>query len=109
MALPRAASTTARPYKPEQCHRLGHAFELMAAAFLDDKETGDLALYLRRHDDRARLSERLDPCRSVWRIAINFPRRIDHYWSGVDTDARVERRLARICILAVHCGEGALD
>jgi hypothetical protein len=109
MALARATSATARPYKPEQCHRLGHAFQLMIAALLGDKETGDLALYLCCHYDRAWLCQRLHPRRRIGRIAVNLTRRIDHYLTGFDADARVERRLATVRILAVHVGKRALD
>ena len=49
MALPRAASAAARSHEPEQRHRLGHAFELMAAALLGDKQAGDLTLDPRCH------------------------------------------------------------
>src|SRR4029077_18358054 len=63
VSLAGAASATACPGDPEQGHRLRHAFELMAAAILDDEKTGDLALHLRGHHDRARLCERLHPRR----------------------------------------------
>jgi hypothetical protein len=46
MALARAASAAARPYKPKQRHRLRYAFEFMTAALLGDKQAGDLALNL---------------------------------------------------------------
>jgi hypothetical protein len=55
IALPCAASATARAYKPEQRHPVRHAFQFMAAALLGDKKTGDLALNLRCHDDAAGL------------------------------------------------------
>ena len=42
MALACATSTTARSYKPEQRHRLRHAFQFMGAALLGDEKTGDL-------------------------------------------------------------------
>ena len=109
MALACAASATARPYKPEQCHRLGHAFQFMGAALLGDKQTSDLALHPRCHHDRTWLCQRLHPRRSIRRIAVNLTRRIDHYRAGFDADARVERWLARTGILAVHLGERALD
>src|SRR5262245_22093228 len=108
MSLTCATSATARPYKPEQCHRLWHAFQFMAAVLLGEKETGDLALHLGCHDDRAWLCQRLHPGRSVWRIAVNLARRIDHYGAGLDADARVERRLAGTSILAVHFSERVL-
>ena len=109
MALPRAASAAARPHEPEQRHRLRHALEFMAAALLGDEQTGDLALHPRCHHDRAWLGQRLHPRRDVGRIAVNLARRIDHYRAGFDADARVERRLARTGVLAVHLGERALD
>jgi hypothetical protein len=61
----------------------------MAAALFRDKETGDLALHVRCHEDRAWLCQRLDSRRSVWRIAVNFAPRIDDHWTGFDTDACV--------------------
>ena len=109
MALPGTASAAARPHEPEQRHRLGHAFEFVAAALLGDKQAGDLALHPRRHNDRAWLCQRLHSRRNVGRIAVNLARRIDHYRAGFDPDARVERRLASTGILAVHLGERALD
>ena len=109
MALARAASATAGSYKSEQRHRLWHAFQFMGAALLGDKETGDLALHLRCHDDRAWFCQRLHPRRGVGRIAVNLTRRIDHYRAGFDADARVERWLARTGILAVDLSERALD
>jgi hypothetical protein len=81
----------------------------MGATLLGDEKTGDLALHPRRHHDRARLCERLDPRRSVWRIAVNFPRRINYHRAGFDADARAERWLARSCILAVDLSERALN
>lgn len=42
-----------------QRHRLGHAFELAAAALVNDEQTGDLLLYSRRDQDRARLPQGL--------------------------------------------------
>ena len=48
MALACPASAPARPYKPEQRYRLGHAFEFVDAALCRDEQTGDLALNLRR-------------------------------------------------------------
>ena len=45
MALPGAASAAARANEPEQRHRLGHAFEFVAAALLGNKQAGDLALH----------------------------------------------------------------
>ena len=95
MALPRAASATARPHEPEQRHRLRHAFEFVAAALLGDEQAGDLALHPRRHHDRARLGQRLRPRRDVRRVAENLARRIDHHRPAFDPDARGERWLAR--------------
>ena len=109
MALPRAASAAARPHEPEQRHRLGHAFECLAAALLGDEQAGDLALHPRRDHDRARLGQRLHPRRDVGRVAVNLARRIDHYRAGFDADAGGERRLARAGVLAVQLGERALD
>ena len=47
ISLPRAASATARPYQPEQRHRLRHAFQFIGAALLGDEQTSDLALHRR--------------------------------------------------------------
>ena len=49
MPLPRAAAATAGPHQPEQLYRLRHALQFVGATFLGDEQTGDLALYLRRH------------------------------------------------------------
>src|SRR5215472_11630761 len=81
----------------------------MAAALLDDEQASDLALNLRCHQHCSRVCERLDPRRSVWCIAVNFPRRIDHHWAGFDTNARVERWLPRTGVLTINLSERALD
>jgi hypothetical protein len=47
MALACATSATARPYQPEQRHRLRHAFQFIGAALLSDEQTSDLALHRR--------------------------------------------------------------
>ena len=49
MPLPGAAAATAGPHQPEQLNRLRHALQFVGATFLGDEQTGDLALYLRRH------------------------------------------------------------
>jgi hypothetical protein len=81
----------------------------MGATLFGDEKTCDLALYTRCHEDRTWFCQRLYSRRSVWRIAVNFPRRIDHYWAGFDTDACVERWLARTGVLPVDVSERALD
>ena len=109
MALSGAASAAARPHKPEQRHRLRHAFEFMAAALLGDEQAGNLALHPRRYDDRAWLSQRLRSCRGVGCVPVNFASGIDHYWTCFDADARVERRLARVCVLSVRLSQRPLN
>src|SRR6476660_5418453 len=59
MALSGAAPATARPHEPEQSHWLRHAFESVAAALLGDKQTGNLALDPRCHNDRTWLRKSL--------------------------------------------------
>jgi hypothetical protein len=81
----------------------------VGAALLGHEKPRDLALHPRCHHDRARLCERLDPRRSIWRITVNFPRRIDYYPPGFDADARVERRFASSGILLVQLDKRALD
>ena len=81
----------------------------MGAALLGDEKAGDLTLNPRCDQDTAGLAEPLHPRRSIGRIAVNLTRRIDHYRAGFDTDACVERRLARAGILAVDLRERALD
>ena len=94
IALSRAASATTGSNKLEQRHRLRHSFQFMAAALFGDKKSGDLALHLGRHYDRAWLRQHLHSRRSIGGVAINLARRIDHYRAGCDTNARVERWLA---------------
>src|ERR1700730_5889676 len=81
----------------------------MAAALLDDEKAGNLALHVRCYYDSARLRQRLDSRRSVRCITVNLTCRIDDYRAGFDTDARVQRGLARSCIIPVHFGERGLD
>jgi len=109
IARPRAASAAARPHQPEQSHRLGHAFEFMAAALLGDEQASDLALHPRRDHDRARLGERLHPRRDVGGVAEDLARRIHYHRTSFDADAGGERRLARAGVLAVQLGQRALD
>src|SRR6516165_2724876 len=75
MALACATSATARPYQPEQRHRLRHAFQFIGAALLGDKQTSDLALHRRCQQDGAGLCQRLHPRGSVGRVAVNLPHR----------------------------------
>ena len=72
MALSSAAPSAAHPHQPEQCNRLRHTFEFMAAALLGDEQTGDLALHSRRDHDRARLGQRLRPRRDVGNVAARL-------------------------------------
>ncbi|MGO8917193.1 MAG: hypothetical protein ACLQJR_14905, partial [Stellaceae bacterium] len=46
-ALERRPPPLARPDEPKQSGWLGHALERVRAALFDDKESRDLALYLR--------------------------------------------------------------
>jgi hypothetical protein len=71
MPLPRAASAAARTHNPNQRHRLRHAFELMAAALLDDEKAGDLALQLRRDDVPP--DSRTEPSGAVTELLGNVP------------------------------------
>jgi hypothetical protein len=61
MTLPGATPATACSHEPEQCDQLGHSFQLMAATFFDDEEPGDLALHVRRHQNRAGFRQGLHP------------------------------------------------
>jgi hypothetical protein len=81
----------------------------MGSPLIGNEQTGDLTLHLRRHDDGPWLCQCLHPRRNVRRVTENLTCRIDHYRAGFDTDARVERWLARTCILAVDLSERALD
>src|SRR6516162_4397404 len=81
----------------------------MAAALLGDKKPCNLTLHLRRYYDCAWFGQRLYARRSVGCIAVNLARCIDDYQAGFDTDARVERRLARTGILAIDLSKSALD
>jgi hypothetical protein len=69
-----AAAAAACPDEPEQCHWLGHSFQLMAAAFFDDEEAGDLALHLGRNQDRAGFRQGLHPCGGVRHVAVDLAR-----------------------------------
>src|SRR5262249_23326192 len=59
--------------------------------------------------DSARLRQRLHPRRCIGRIAVNLTRRVDHYRTSFNPDARVERRLASTRVFAVDLRERALD
>jgi hypothetical protein len=71
-----------------QNDRIRHALEFVAAAILGDEQARDLPLYPRCHYDRTWLRQRLHPRRYVGRIAINLARRIDHYRTDFNADAR---------------------
>ena len=58
--------------EPKQCHRLGQALERMRTALLGDEKAGDLALHLRRDDDRAGLCQSLRARRDVRHVAVNL-------------------------------------
>jgi hypothetical protein len=96
-----AAFAAACPDEPEQCHWLGHSFQLMAATFFDDEETGDLALHLRRNQYRAGFRQGLHSCRSVGHVAVDLARHIHHHGAGFEADASLEFRLSDTGILAV--------
>ena len=93
----------------EQRHWLGHAFEFVVAALLNDEKTGNLSLHTRCDKNCTWLGQRLDPSSDVGWIAVNLARRIDHYFASFNPYARVKRWLAENRILAVHLGESALD
>jgi hypothetical protein len=73
MALPSAAPAAARAHDPEQFHRLGHAFEFIAAALLGNEQAGDLALYSGRGHDRTGLGQSLRARCDVRHVAVNLP------------------------------------
>jgi hypothetical protein len=64
---------------------------------------------VRCHNDRTWLRQSLHARRNVRYIAINLTGRIDHNRADFDPYPRVQRGLARPCIIAVHFGERALD
>src|SRR5215470_20335176 len=109
MALSSAASCAARPHDPIKDYRLGHAFEVMAATLLDDKQPGDLALYSRRDHDRLRLGQRLCPRSDVRHIAENLAARIEHRRASVDGDPCSQCGFTRAFVLAVQRRQRALD
>ena len=96
-------------HETKECHRLWHAFQLMAAPLLGHEKTGDLPLHLRGNYDSAWLRQRLYPRRNVGGIAVNLARRINHHRAGFDADAGVEIRLAGTGILAIDLSERPLD
>ena len=81
----------------------------MAAALLNDEQTGDLVLHPRRHHNRAWLCQRLHSGSSVRRIAVNLPGRIDNYRPGLQTNAGGQMRRASADILGIEFGQRALD
>jgi hypothetical protein len=109
MTLACAAFSAARADDSEQRHRLRHAFEVMAAALLDDEETGDLTLHPRCHNDRTRLGQTLRSRRDVRYVAEYLACRIDHHRPSVDSDTRGKRGLAGTRVFAVQLGEPALN
>jgi hypothetical protein len=108
MALAPSASAATGAYDPVQRYRLGHTFEFVAAAILGDKETGDLALHSRGHDDRTRLRYCLRSRGDVRHVAEYLTRRVDHHRSKVDGDACREAWPAGALVLAVQFGERPL-
>jgi hypothetical protein len=56
-----ATSATTGQDDPEQRHRLGHAFEFLAAALLGNEQARRLTLHSRRHHDCTRLCQGLCP------------------------------------------------
>jgi hypothetical protein len=109
IALSGTAPAATGADEPEQGRRFGHSFECLRAALFRNKQASDLTLYPRRDQDRARLGQCLHTRRSVRRIAVNLSCRVDHYRAGFDTDARVERWLARAGVLTVDFCKRALD
>jgi hypothetical protein len=78
----------------------------MTAAFFDDEEAGDLALYLRCHQNRAGFRQGLHPCGGVGHVAVDLACCIHHHGPGF---AGPQFRLSDTSILAVQVGESPLD
>ena len=81
----------------------------MRAALFCHKQPGDLALYSRRDQHRARLGQRLHPRGNVGDVAINLTARIEDGGAGFKADASDEFRLGRSGVLAIEFGQSALD
>jgi hypothetical protein len=107
--LPGAASSAACPHYPEQGDRLGHAFEFVTAALLNDKHAGNLTLHPRRHHDRTRLGQRLRPRGDIRHITEYFACRVEHHRPQVDGDPSRKCRLVAADVLAVQLIERTLD
>jgi signal transduction histidine kinase len=108
MPLSGAASSAARAHDAVKRHRFRHAFEFMAAALLDDKESGDLTLHSRCYNDRTRVGQSLGSRRDVGHVAEYLPGRVDYHRTQVDGDASSKRLLAGTLVLAVQFGERTL-
>ena len=102
MPLSSAVSSATCSNEPVQRHRLRHAFQFMAAAFLGDEETRHLTLHPRRDHDCTRLGQRLGSCRDVRHVAEYLARSVDHHWPQVDGDACGEGRLACTGVLTIQ-------
>jgi hypothetical protein len=109
MTLSGATASAACPGDPEQRHRLRYAPEFMAAALLDDEEASDLTLNPRCHYDRTRLGQPLRPRGDVRHVAVDLTSCVDHHRPCVDGDARRERWLPGVRVVAVKVGERTLD
>ena len=81
----------------------------MRAAILGDKQPRDLALDVRGHKHRARLSRGLDARGDIGRVAEDFTRRVDYDRPGVQPDPRGKLGRALACVPGVEVGERALN
>jgi hypothetical protein len=100
-----AAPPSACAHDAVERHRRRCALERMRAPFLGDEQARDLMVDIRRHDDRAGLRERLNPCGVVWRLAKDFARCVDDQGPRVDADARGKLGRAPACVAGVEFGE----
>jgi hypothetical protein len=77
-------------------------------ALFRNEQAGDLALQLRRDQDRAR---RPAPAhaRQCWRRRINLAARVENGGAGFKSDAGDKLRLGYSGVLAIELGQGALD
>jgi hypothetical protein len=81
----------------------------MRTALLRHEQSRRLPLHGRGYEHRARLGEALNARGDVGRLAEHLARGIDHDWSGIESDARRQRRLPRLRISRVEGFERALD
>jgi hypothetical protein len=81
----------------------------VCAAPFRNEQAGDLALQLRRDQDRARLGQRLHARGNVGDVAINLAARVENGGAGFKTDAGDKLWLGCSGVLAIELGQGALD